>query len=110
MLISSRQVPLTLDKISCPYKFFSSLQIVHNHSKVENLPDEVIAAFQAEDKGNNRGMVRASELRHLLQNWGEVLSPREVDNIFREANVKENSMIRYSDFVKITCAPVPDYY
>ena len=90
--------------------FFSDfLEIVHQHSKVENLPTEVLDAFKADDKGN-RGMIRASELRYLLQNWGEQLSSREVDNIFREANVNGDGMIRYSDFVKIACAPVPDYY
>lgn len=89
--------------------FADFLEIVHKHSKVENLPAEVLEAFKADDKGN-RGMVRASELRHLLQNWGEMLSSREVDNIFREANVNGDGMIRYSDFVKIACAPVPDYY
>lgn len=89
--------------------FADFLDIVHTHSKMENLPAEVIDAFKADDKGS-RGMVRASELRHLLQHWGEALSPREVDNIFREANVSGDGMIRYSDFVKIACAPVPDYY
>lgn len=33
-----------------------------------------------------------------------------VDQIFREANVTMNSKVRYEDFVKIACAPVPDYY
>lgn len=89
--------------------FADFLDIVHTHTKVENLPTEVLDAFKADDQ-SNRGMVRASELRHLLQNWGEMLSTREVENIFREANVNGNGMIRYSDFVKIACAPVPDYY
>lgn len=33
-----------------------------------------------------------------------------VEQIFREANVSTNSMVKYEDFVKIACAPVPDYY
>ncbi|CAG9120310.1 unnamed protein product [Plutella xylostella] len=33
-----------------------------------------------------------------------------VENIFREANVSSNGSVRYEDFVKIACAPVPDYY
>lgn len=33
-----------------------------------------------------------------------------VEQIFREANVSLNGHINYEDFVKIACAPVPDYY
>jgi calmodulin len=77
------------------------------------LPDECQEAFKAGDLASNgrvTGVIPAAQLRHLLQNWGEGLSVREVDNIFREANVGNNGQIRYSDFVKIACAPVPDYY
>lgn len=113
--------------------FADFLDVMHQHSKVENLPDEVVAAFKANDP-TNKGTIPARQLRHLLQNWGEGLSVREVshsdieeclfcyylillfnyvfqvDNIFREANVSNNGNVRYSDFVKIACAPVPDYY
>ncbi len=33
-----------------------------------------------------------------------------VDQIFREANIQPNGNVRYEEFVKIVCAPVPDYY
>ena len=33
-----------------------------------------------------------------------------MDQIFREANIKPNGMVNYEEFVKIVCAPVPDYY
>jgi len=45
-----------------------------------------------------------------LVKWGEKLSPREVDQIFREANIHPNGQVKYEEFVKIVCAPVPDYY
>lgn len=111
--------------------FADFLDVMHQHSKVENLPDEVIAAFKAADP-SGKGTIPAKQLRQLLQNWGEGLSAREVstviilflkrtdslilvscmqvDNIFREANVSTLGAVRYSDFVKISCAPVPDYY
>lgn len=89
--------------------FADFLDVMHQHSKVENLPDEVIEAFKAADL-DNKGTIPAKQLRHLLQNWGEGLSVREIDNIFREANVQNNGSVQYSDFVKIACAPVPDYY
>ena len=33
-----------------------------------------------------------------------------VDQIFREANISPNGVVRYEQFVKIVSAPVPDYY
>ena len=33
-----------------------------------------------------------------------------VDQIFREANITSNGLVNYEEFVKIVCAPVPDYY
>jgi hypothetical protein len=33
-----------------------------------------------------------------------------VDQLFREANIQMNGVVKYDDFVKIVCAPVPDYY
>nr|CAH7741729.1 unnamed protein product [Callosobruchus chinensis] len=89
--------------------FADFLEVMHVHSRVENLPKEVIDAFKAADT-DGKGVIPAKQLRHLLQNWGECLSAKEIDRIFREANVNNNSMVRYQDFVKIACAPVPDYY
>lgn len=33
-----------------------------------------------------------------------------VEQIFREANVHPNGNVNYDEFVKIACAPIPDYY
>lgn len=35
-----------------------------------------------------------------------------VDQIFREANISANpnASVKYADFIKIVCAPIPDYY
>ncbi|XP_053622457.1 calmodulin-like protein 4 isoform X2 [Plodia interpunctella] len=89
--------------------FADFLEVMHIHSRAENLPSEVVNAFQAGDV-EKKGVIPARQLRNLLQKWGEGLSAREVDNIFREANVSNNGTVRYEDFVKIACAPVPDYY
>lgn len=59
--------------------FADFLEIMHQHSKVENLPDEVIAAFKAADP-QNKGIISGRQLRHLLQNCGEGLSVREVSD------------------------------
>ena len=66
-----------LKKKNGKMSFADFLDVMHQHTKVENLPDEVIAAFKAADT-MNRGALSAKQLRHLLQNWGEGLSVREV--------------------------------
>lgn len=66
-----------LKKKNGKMSFADFLDVMHQHSKVENLPDEVVAAFQATDP-HSKGTLPAKQLRHLLQNWGEGLSVREV--------------------------------
>lgn len=66
--------------------FADFLDVMHQHSKVENLPDEVIAAFKANDP-SGKGTIPARQLRHLLQNWGEGLSVREVSHTISFINL-----------------------
>ncbi|RZF44951.1 hypothetical protein LSTR_LSTR001912 [Laodelphax striatellus] len=80
------------------------LKVMHTHSRAEEIPKEVVEAFRAADR-EKRGVIAASHLRHMLLHWGEQLSLKEVDQIFREANVAPNGMVKYEDFVKIACAP-----
>jgi len=89
--------------------FADFLDIMHIHSRAEDLPREVVDAFKAADPAK-KGTVPARQLRHMLLRWGEQLSAKEVDQIFREANVSPGGQVQYQDFVKIACAPVPDYY
>jgi len=89
--------------------FAEFLDIMHHHTKQEKIPKEIMQAFRGHDTAR-RGVIPARNLRHILLRWGECLSPREVDQIFREANIQPNGFVKYDDFVKIVCAPVPDYY
>ncbi|XP_033331021.1 calmodulin-like protein 4 [Megalopta genalis] len=89
--------------------FADFLEVMHLQTRAEDLPKEVIQAFQAADKSRN-GTIPARQLAHMLLHWGEQLSNKEVEQIFREANVSLNGHVKYEDFVKIACAPVPDYY
>lgn len=88
--------------------FADFLDVMHSQKMSEKLPDEIIAAFKASDLDSS-GKIHPKVLKNILKNWGEKLSAREIDNIFREANVT-NNYVNYSDFVKICCAPIPDYY
>ncbi|KAL6446418.1 hypothetical protein ACFW04_001175 [Cataglyphis niger] len=89
--------------------FADFLEVMHLQTRAEDLPKEVIKAFQAADISHS-GTIPARQLAHMLLHWGEQLSSKEVEQIFREANVSLNGHVKYEDFVKIACAPVPDYY
>jgi len=89
--------------------FADFLDIMHTHSKKENIPKEILEAFRNMDT-KRRGTIPARDLWNILVKWGDKLSPKEADRIFREANIQMNGTVRYEEFVKIVCAPVPDYY
>lgn len=75
---------------------------------VEKLPDEIVQAFQAYDT-KKTGKISARALQNILCNWGENLTQREVQSIFREANIHLNGEVNYIEFLKIISTPTPDY-
>ncbi|KAK2703248.1 calmodulin-like protein 4 [Artemia franciscana] len=89
--------------------FADFLEVAHIQTQKENVAKEIRAAFLANDT-RRTGLIPASELRHILQGWGEKLSRREVDQIFRECNISSNTMVKYEEFCKIVLEPIPDYY
>lgn len=89
--------------------FADFLDVMHQNSTKENIPKELLAAFRGSDP-NKKGVIPAKDLWHILVKWGEKVSPREVDQIFKEANISRTGMVKYEEFIKIVCAPVPDYY
>ena len=52
------------------------LKVMHSHSRVEDLPREIVNAFKAGDT-TKKGIVPASHLKHMLLHWGEQLSAKE---------------------------------
>lgn len=89
--------------------FADFLEIMHQHSMVEKLPKEILDAFRAYDT-TRQGTISAKDLRHVLGGWGEKVSPQEIDRLFKEAKIPANGNVRYEDFVRLVCQPVPDYY
>ncbi|XP_059147425.1 uncharacterized protein LOC131935110 [Physella acuta] len=88
--------------------FASFLNIMHDHSLVENKQKELRAALNAQDRGR-RGYLNASELRHILTNIGEKLSSKEVDSLFREAGVQASGQVNIASFVDTIMTPQADY-
>jgi hypothetical protein len=56
--------------------FADFLDIMHIHSRAEDLPREVVDAFKAADPAK-KGTIPARQLRHMLLRWGEQLSAKE---------------------------------
>nr|CAG4643575.1 EOG090X0GKM [Ilyocryptus agilis] len=88
--------------------FADFLEVMHTHTSKEKAAKDIQAAFKAADT-NGKGLIASKALRHILSGWGEHLSNKEVDQIFREANIKPNSNVKYDEFIKVVAAPMPDY-
>ena len=56
--------------------FADFLDVMHTHSSKENLPKELLDAFEFYDT-QKRGVIHAKDLRRILVKWGEQLSPKE---------------------------------
>lgn len=56
--------------------FADFLEVMHLQTRVEDLPKEVIKAFQAADTSHS-GTIPARQLAHMLLHWGEQLSSKE---------------------------------
>ncbi|XP_023346079.1 calmodulin-like protein 4 [Eurytemora carolleeae] len=56
--------------------FSDFLEIMHTHSKKENIPKELIQAFKNMDT-QRKGTIPARDLWNILVKWGEKLSPKE---------------------------------
>ena len=61
--------------------------------------DDVIRAFKVFDK-EDTGELSCAEFRHILTNLGDRFSDEEVNEIFREANLTDESTLNYEEFVQ----------
>merc|ERR1711915_347326 len=62
--------------------------------------EEIRNAFRVFDK-DDRGFISVSEFRHFMTKLGEKLTPEEVDELIKEANVDVNGSIDYNQLVSI---------
>ncbi|KAN0006974.1 hypothetical protein ACTFIV_005401 [Dictyostelium citrinum] len=60
---------------------------------------EIIEAFQVFDK-DGKGMIGASDLRHILTNLGERLPEEQVEEMLRQAVGSGDGAINYEPFVR----------
>ncbi|KAM3626219.1 uncharacterized protein V6R79_024967 [Siganus canaliculatus] len=88
--------------------FSTFLVIMHRQKQQEDPKAEILEAFRMTDK-QKKGYIQASELRAKLTTLGERLTKKEVDDLFREANIRSNGTVNYEDFTRIVTLPPVDY-
>jgi len=88
--------------------FPAFLDIMHRHKESENASADMLAGFNVLDS-RRLGDIPANDLRHYLMNTGEKMTKKEVDAVFREANIAPNGIVKYADLIKLFAEPVPDY-
>uniref|UniRef100_A0A3Q2ZDA0 Calmodulin-like 4a n=1 Tax=Kryptolebias marmoratus TaxID=37003 RepID=A0A3Q2ZDA0_KRYMA len=88
--------------------FSTFLTMMHRQMQQEDPKNEILEAFRMTDK-QKKGYVQASELRAKLTKLGEKLTNKEVDDLFKEANVKSNGIINYEEFTQMVTLPPVDY-
>jgi len=62
--------------------------------------EELMMAFRVFDRDGN-GFISASELRHVMNNLGEILTDDELNEMIIEADLDGDGQINYSEFVRV---------
>lgn len=62
--------------------------------------EELLEAFKVFDRDGN-GYITSHELRHIMTNLGEDLTPEEVEEMVKEADLDNDGQIDYDEFVKM---------
>ncbi|XP_039263593.2 calmodulin-like protein 4 [Styela clava] len=88
--------------------FSEFLTIMHEQLSHENPSKEIFEAFELTDE-RGKGTIPASHLKHILMKTGEKLTEREVEQMFRAANIKINGHVQYDEFIRMVTLPLPDY-
>uniref|UniRef100_A0A5F4WHE7 Calmodulin like 4 n=2 Tax=Callithrix jacchus TaxID=9483 RepID=A0A5F4WHE7_CALJA len=88
--------------------FSTFLTIMHMQIKQEDPKKEILLAMLMADK-EKKGYIMASDLRSKLTRLGEKLTHKEVDDLFREADIEPNGKVKYDEFIHKITLPTQDY-
>ncbi|XP_077420174.1 calmodulin-like protein 4a isoform X2 [Vanacampus margaritifer] len=88
--------------------FSTFLTMMHRQIQQEDPKTEILEALRMTDK-QKKGYIQASELRAKLTMLGEKLTVKEVDELFKEANIKTGGVVNYEEFIEIVTLPPVDY-
>ncbi|KAM3924719.1 calmodulin-like protein 4, partial [Leptodactylus fuscus] len=88
--------------------FSTFLNIMYRQQKQEDPENEILVAMLMTDR-QKKGLIPLAELKAKLTRMGEKLTPEEVDDLFQDAEIGPDGMVKYEDFVKKITTPPPDY-
>ncbi|XP_056121413.1 calmodulin-like protein 4a [Rhinichthys klamathensis goyatoka] len=88
--------------------FSTFLTMMHRQMQQEDPKTEILEAMRMTDK-HKKGYILASELRAKLTGLGEKLTEKEVDKLFKEANVGRDGLVHYEEFTRMVTLPSVDY-
>jgi len=80
------------------FKEFLGLMV--RKMKDTDTEEELLEAFKVFDRDGN-GFITSHELRHVMSNLGQSLSPEEIEEMVREADVDGDGQINFDEFVKM---------
>ena len=80
--------------------FEQFLMLLKKKLDTQDSPEDLINEFKKLDKKGN-GTISASDLKKLMTNYENALTPQEVNIILEEAKVDGNGYINIEKFVKI---------
>ena len=83
--------------------FEEFLSLMTRNSPETQTEDEVINAFRVFDKEGN-GLISSAELKHIMMTIGDKMSEEEADEMVNEADIDEDGMINYEEFVRMMMA------
>jgi len=74
--------------------------MMNRRNKETDAEEDVINAFRVFDTDCD-GIISSTELRHIMTTLGDKLDDNEVDEMIREADVDNNGLINYEEFVRM---------
>ncbi len=80
--------------------FREFLRLMVRKMKDSDIDEELLEAFRVFDKDDN-GYITSHELKNVMISLGEYLTPDEVDELVREADLDGDGQINYEEFIKL---------
>jgi calmodulin len=80
------------------FKEFLGLMV--RKMKDTDTEEELLEAFKVFDRDSN-GFITSHELRHVMTSLGESLTPEEIEEMIKQADVDGDGQINYDEFVKM---------
>ena len=83
--------------------FDEFMTLMLRNSPETQTEDEVINAFRVFDK-EGKGLISLAELKHIMMTIGDKMTEEEADEMVNEADIDEDGMINYEEFVRMMMA------